>query len=225
MLITKDIPNIIQTHFDNISYKLYFHIGEYKINHFYSLNDFLENSKHNHLYRITVLNEKRYLIITDISFLLFSICKETAALLLYINDITNFVHFEHIYEKDNIISKRIKWLKQYSNHNIYNEAVFHFSTSDFEKVDIVIKANKQKLKEQFKKIINIQEPIASTIEIIKYKEDLLSLYKNDNTKSKQSNNLLDDLIVLYQKVIEMLSIKGDSRYMEYVNKLKTLLEK
>ena len=204
---------------------MYVFNGEYKIEHYYCLNDFLENSKHNHLFRVSVLNENNYLIITDISFLLFSHCKGTYVKLLYVNEIIHFDSFESICESNGTTSKKIKWNNQYNKDSKYNDEIFNFSENDFKKIETIIKENKIKLMNQFKKIIYIKEPISSTLEIINFKEELLISYKTDINKTKQANELLNELIILYQKLIEMLSSKGDLSYIEYISKLKTLLEK
>ena len=93
-----------------------------------------------------MLNENNYLIITDISFLLFSHCKGTYVKLVYVNEIVYFDSFESICGSDGKISKKIKWNKQYNGYNRYNDETFNFSEKDFEKIEMIIKENKNNSK-------------------------------------------------------------------------------
>jgi hypothetical protein len=67
------------------------------------------------------------------------------------------------------------------------------------------------------KIIEFEETIEIIIAFIDYKE------KELNEKKEQKQNLLNELIILYQKAIETFSNDNDKRYDIYLTKFKNLL--
>jgi hypothetical protein len=212
---------------NNISYKLYVYNGIYKVNHYYHLNDFLENPQHNYIFRIQFQkDQKGFLIITDLSFLLFSNCKGMQVKLLYYNELIHFINFDPICQGDTTISNKIKWNKQQDINNIYNEEIFHLSISDYNKINDIIIRNKQRLTKQFCKFIYTNNnPLVNYLEIINYKEGIFDSFVKENKKTKVILTVLNELILLYTKVIEIFSLNGDARYLEYASKLKNALKK
>lgn len=92
------IKNFIVSLKDNIDIKVFIYYGEYNINHVYLMNDFLMNSQILKFYRIYELNnnnkneELKYILITQLFFLIFEPVSENKALgkliqIYYIKDV------------------------------------------------------------------------------------------------------------------------------------------
>ena len=219
-IITKDIPDLVRQCLDNVKNKIYNVFGEYKINRLYVINDFVLNSN-NHLFKAK--NKKKeiiYLVTTEISLLVLQQYKtEDKGKLLMYNELRHFDKFESVCESQDKISVEIVWL----NHkNKTENELYHFSKSNFEllKEDIIKK--KKIILSQFTHF-NENKPenkISDTLNLISKKEAEL----NNSQENENKEQMMSDLIHLYQQGIELLNEKGDPRYMEYIQKFKNLVE-
>ena len=219
-IITKDIPDLVRHCIDNEKNKIYNVFGEYKLNRLYVINDFVLNAN-NHLFKAK--NKKKetvYLITTEIALLVLQqYKKEDKGKLLLYNELRHFDKFESVCESQDKISVEIIWANQKSK---IDKELYHFTKQNFEllKEDVVKK--KKSILSQFTHFIENkpENKISDTLNLIKRKEEEYNNSKDTDNKEQ----MMSDLIHLYQQGIELLNEKGDSRYMEYIQKFKNLVE-
>src|SRR5688500_10673354 len=83
--LVENIPKFINKYSLDIRNKIYTNFGDFNINQFYDVNEFVYNSENNlfkvdvEIYLLNTRNEStkenRYIIITDVNFLIFSPCQ------------------------------------------------------------------------------------------------------------------------------------------------------
>ena len=131
----------------------------------------------------------------------------------------HFDKFESVCESQDKISVEIIWANQKSK---IDKELYHFTKQNFEllKEDVVKK--KKSILSQFTHFIENkpENKISDTLNLIKRKEEEYNNSKDTDNKEQ----MMSDLIHLYQQGIELLNEKGDSRYMEYIQKFKNLVE-
>ena len=161
-----------------------------------------------------------YLVTTGIALLVLQqYKKEEKGKLLFYNELRHFDKFEKVCESEEKVSVEVNWTNQKKN---VEKEVYHLSTNDFKLLKEDIDKKKKEIISQFthfneKKPENI---VSDTLNLIKKKEEE---YIN-NKDSENKEQMMSDLIHLYQQGIELLNEKGDSRYMEYIQKFKNLVQ-
>ena len=230
-IITK-IPSFLEKINENNRNKILIYYGDYSIDDVYEMNDFLMNSD-NAFYRVVHYAKKkaqRYIILTGIYLLLFDPCVDMKhmAKLMYIgklmnvnkrvqlqvkNENTLLIEFnegesattkmEFAFDQGKIVGefisdmdRRVKRLRD--RYEIYSD-------DDIKQGDSSSSLFKKK---------NTREVIESTKALIQYKERLY--------KQKKTDNLMNELSNLYQKMVDVLSGEENGAHEEYVEKIKQL---
>ena len=224
--IIEKIPNFITRVLENQDNKILVYYGDYYIDKIYDMNEFMTNRdlwffkvkdvKYTKKKRV---EKERYIILTDIYFLLFEPIpnKNNFAKLMFWGDVrqiasskgsstdsglielewkgdaNSYIKFSFIFEDlslfMDISSKKI--IKLRDTFNVFEDDMFKPNQSD--------------------KIISIDKLIL----LIHYKEQLL--------EQKHSINLVRELMTLYQKIIELMSVKNDQDFTTYLAKLQAIL--
>ena len=207
--ILKIIPQIFQDYLKTIDKKIFNFIGNYTLNHIYLITDFLEN-ENNFLFKALILNQLYYIILTEICILIFYPVKhkKIKGKLIFVKEIRN-IYFSEI---NNNINLKIK----FNDNNIF---IIKFNQKDdCEFFNHIIQERKKMIYSKMKefKNVNFEDTIESILIFINYKEKDLEDTNGDDT--------LNELIILYQKAIEIFSNENDKRYNIYLEKLKKLLD-
>lgn len=237
------IPKFIDKYAYDLENKILTYIGEYKLNQIYDINEFLLNSE-NKIFKcevelqtslssnkeITTIREKRIIIITDVYFLLFNPCqlkccnknKSKLSFIGELKDIKDFKYakvFSSIKKKDknkdlNIVGIIIEWKNTICINNVivmeYNQCK---SLIDY------FETRKKSLLENF----DIFQNDLNQINTFNYKDDTEQLIKLIEFREKnKSDEGVADLMLLYQKIIEIYSAENNDKYLIYMQKLQNL---
>lgn len=242
--IILSIPKFLSRLIENTNNKILVYYGDYKIDMIYDINDFIVNTDLDFFKVCQYLKPKkvdeekvrkeRYIVITDIYFLLFDVVptSKNLAKLLFWGDIRQIVtckgnSFSSETESETLIlewknnNKLIQFEMSFMNGNIK-----YFLDKSTRKI--------LRLKEQYKifqddmskpvedeittrmKDVNLSNSnIDKLIMLVKYKEEIL--------ERQHSINIIRELMSLYQKIIEILSAKGDLEFKSYLDKLHKML--
>lgn len=229
--IIEKIPSFITRVMENNHNKILVYYGDYIIDKIYNINEFLANSDLS-FFKIhqfvrkgkDKIKKDRYIILTDIYFLLFDPVPDmkNLAKLLFWGDIRQIISCKG--SSSNTESILLEWKND--NRMVINFEILFLSSSIKEFVE---SSNKKiaKLRENYKifqddmnkpeedGLKDMNQNIDKLILLIKYKENLL--------EKKHSINLIKELMSLYQKVIEVLSARNDMGFKEYLDKLHVML--
>jgi hypothetical protein len=232
--IIEKIPYFLYRVIENTNNKVLVYYGDYYIDRIYDMNDFHIN-QHIDFYKIkdTVfkkgknIEKPRYIVLTDIYFLLFDPVpgNKNLAKLIFWGDVRQILSCKG--NSNNSESILLEWKGDGGNTMIsFNIAFLGDGT---QLGDFVEKSAKKilRLKEHYKIYQDdINKPthdnkitvnnLDKLILLIKYKEDLFS--------SRQSLNIVRELMSLYQRVIELMSAQNDPDFQVYLKKLHELLE-
>lgn len=244
--IVIEIPNFVKKIKENSENKILIYHGIYNIDRLYDLNDFLMNPNLI-LYTIKTFSNKdpsmtknRYLILTEIYALFFDIVnedKKNMGKLIFWGDLRQISKLKEINEKDtnnNTVTEKIciEW------KNEHKKIGFTFVFNCKVKRSIFIQTIKDKnslLKLKFKlfqddiaKPVKYNELVAhqpSSISAIKNLRKLKALakYEEKILETYKSINIIKDLTLVYQRIIEILSVGNKNDFKEYMDKLKFLL--
>lgn len=224
------IPNFLRKLNENNYNKTLVYYGDYTIDEIYEMNDFLLNGEIN-FYRVTQHLKKksdRYIILTDIYFLLFDPAPDSKNLgkLMFIGDIRQLSKRKmgKIKTEDTII---IEW------EGGEKEIRFEFSFINAIVADFTDEADRKikRLKDRY--TIYQEEEVKqgdATSNLFREKlsksnlEEIKKLinYKEKLFKERKTLNLIQELIILYEKIIEILSADNDFKFEEYLGKLKSM---
>jgi hypothetical protein len=226
--------------YENSSMKILVYYGEYKIDEIYNMNDFTVNEFISFYKCLQIIEEdkykkkerikkERYIILTDIYFLLFEPLekKKNFGTLLFWGDIrqlANSRNEEILFEKEKKNILILEW-KSGSEVKISFDFIFKdISNKDFEVISL------QKIDKLTSKYNMFQDDIWKTDEEhinfnYSNKNYLISLIltKEKLLRTRKNIFLIDELINLYNKIIEILSENGDILYKDYLIKLQNLL--
>jgi hypothetical protein len=184
--------------------------------------------------------EIRYIIVTDIFILIFTPCQlkccdKSKAKLSFVGELREIDSFKHMKvftsekekETKNLVGIKIKWdgfSRLFENTIIldyYDSKKFIDSVNTRRKLLI---ENFSMFQEDMNVINNmiynnakIDDDERKLREMIEYKESLL----NEDYSNKETFN---ELMMLYQKIIECLSAKNNEEYLGYIVKLQKLLD-
>ena len=217
LTIQKLIPDIYKEYLKNVEKKIFNFIGNYTMKHIYLINEFLEN-EYNFLFKVSILNQLNYIILTEVCILIFIAYKDKLlrGKLVYVNEIRNVILSEIINPNDlNNFKVEIKFN---DNNGLF---IYFQNKNECEFFNTIIQDRKSLIYSKMKKfkIIQFDETIESILSFIDYKE------KEFNGKKDQKDNLLNELIILYQKAIEYFSNENNEKYINYLAKLKQLFTK
>ena len=217
LTIQKLIPDIYKEYLKNVEKKIFNFIGKYTMKHIYLINEFLEN-QFNFLFKVSILNQLNYIILTEVCILIFIAYKDKLlrGKLVYVNEIRNVILSEIINPNDlNNFKVEIKFN---DNNGLF---IYFQNKNECEFFNTIIQDRKSLIYSKMKKfkIIQFDETIESILAFIDYKE------KEFNGKKDQKDNLLNELIILYQKAIEYFSNENNENYINYLAKLKQLFTK
>ena len=217
LTIQKLIPDIYKEYLKNVEKKIFNFIGNYTMKHIYLINEFLEN-EYNFLFKVSILNQLNYIILTEVCILIFIAYKDKLlrGKLVYVNEIRNVILSEIINPNDlNNFKVEIKFN---DNNGLF---IYFQNKNECEFFNTIIQDRKSLIYSKMKKfkIIQFDETIESILSFIDYKE------KEFNGKKDQKDNLLNELIILYQKAIEFFSNENNEKYVNYLTKLKKLFDK
>ncbi len=220
--------------------------------HFFDVNDFLINPK-NQLYKVEVElktsfssnkeivtnREVRYIVLTDIFLLILKPCQlkccdKSKAKLTFIGEIREIDSFKNMKvfstekekEKSNLVGFVIKW----DSSTQFFDNVIVMDYYQCKKFMDAAEHRRKLLLENFSmfqedmNVINSliyytkvdDDETQKLIELVEYKENVLL---EDNCEQN-----LKDLMLLYQKIIEVLSAKNNDDYLNYIVKLQKLLD-
>ena len=229
-IITK-IPPFLENINDNNRNKILIYYGDYNIDEVYEMNDFLINSD-NAFYRVIHVAKKqmhRYIVLTGIHLLLFDPCADMKHLakLIYVGklmSVSKRVHSQVKHEDTLIIefnegesATKMKFVFEPGNTGDsfisdmdrrvkrIKDRYEIFTDDDIKQGDSSSSLFKKK---------NTKDVIESTKALIQYKERLY--------KQKKTNNLMNELSNLYQKMVDVLSGEENGAHEEYVEKIKQL---
>lgn len=224
------IPNFLRKVNENNYNKTLVYYGDYTIDEIYEMNDFLLNREIT-FFRVTQHFKKkcdRYIILTDIYFLLFDPAPDSKNLgkLMFIGDIRQLSKRKigKIKNEDTII---IEWT---GGEKIIK---FEFSFINSIVADFTDEADRKikRLTDRYK--IYQEEEVKqgdATSDLFTEKlsksnlEEITKLinYKEELFKERKTLNLIQELIILYEKMIEILSANNDMKFEEYLNKSKSM---
>lgn len=214
---------------ENEKEKILVYYGDYKIDGLYQINDFLFNQDLN-LFKLQqvyksgnkLLLKPRYIVLTDIYFLLFDPIKDNKEMgkLLFWGDIRQLNNSKGSTEYTNHLI--VEWKSQTRSIVTFELVFENINIKDFMEIasrriirlkdnfkifhDELMKSNDDKPKDYEKIIL-----------LIKFKEDLL--------QQKHSPHTVKELINLYQNVIEILTERNDDNYKIFLDKMKIMLDK
>ena len=212
--IQKIIPEIFQTYLKNLEKKIFIFLGNYNLKHLYTINAFVEN-EFNFLFKVNILNELFYIILTETCILIFIPVNIIKGKLIFVEEIRNI----HFCEIKNPNDKNDFLLNIKFNDN--NGLILNFKQKcDVVLFNSIIQERKNLIYKKIKefKIVKFEETHESLLLFIKYKE------KEFTEKKEEKENLKNELIILYQKAIEYYSSKNNDKYEIFMTKLKKLFE-
>ena len=222
-IIQIEIPKIVKNHIKNTKHKIYSFEGDYIMKNLYLMNDFLENNN-NLLFKVIISEQLTYIVITDISLLFFLPYQNhlEKGKLFFVGEIKDINNNEIINPNDekNLIVQ-IKWKDNSGCLLLFHKKKKCYSLMEVlnERIDIV-----RKCFDTFRQT-NHEETLESILVFIQFKEKELNEneFKNEEEKKSEKENLIRELIILYQKAIEFLSNESDNRYTQYIEKLKKIM--
>jgi hypothetical protein len=214
---------------ENHSNKILVYYGDYSIDKVYDMNEFLMNNEIN-FFRIQQKIRKggdkfiikdRYIALTDIYFLLFDPLADSRnyGRLLFWGDIRQIasgkgseISSDYLY---------LEWRNEVDEVVVNFEIMFFKSSVQEFMQRATIKINQ--LKEKFKIFQDdINKPnVDDDISLDKLK--LLIKFKEDLLSKQHSQNLVKELMNMYQKAIEILSANNDDSFKLYLDKLHNML--
>jgi ubiquitin-protein ligase len=232
--IIEKIPVFVYRVIENTNNKVLVYYGDYYIDKIYDMNDF-NITQNIDFYRVRdsvfkkgkTTEKNRYIILSDIYFLLFDPVPSAKNLgkLVFWGDIRQIMSCKG--NSNNAESILLEW-KGEGNQTLISFNLTFLGTGN-QLADFIEKSAKKilRLKDHFKIYQDdMNKPNQETklnvnnldklILLIKYKEDLYS--------SRQSINIIKELMALYQKVIEIMSAKNDPDFKIYLDKLHVMLE-
>jgi hypothetical protein len=227
--VIKNMPLLIRRSIKDSKEKILTSYGEYGLNEIYDINEFLINMEI-HLFKCTVEHEghpeERYIIVTDIYILIFIPVfhlKNYAKLIVMaeLNEMHSLKIVKEMNEKDEQKTGIIlEWesTKHFDDVIIMNSGHIHQFKDLIRRMvkrynDSFIYFSEDLHKHSTPNII--KSNIKRLTDIIEYKE---KCYLEDN-----NTELRSDLMLLYQRIIEVLSGGVGEEYMIYMIKLKKLL--
>lgn len=233
--IIDGIPYFIMRVNDNFYLNILVYYGEYQIDKIYSINEFFLNEDIN-VYRCFQYVQKknksskhkrdRYIILTDIYFLLFDPLpnQKDQSKLLFWGDIRQLTNLKLTYlSEEKCDSVTLEW-KNGKEVQITFELTF---------VDITIKdfmeISSAKVENLTKKYKMFHDDFWKYGELNSFsyenKDYLINVIKSKEKVLKESKSifLINELITLYNKIIEILSIENDEIFKKYLNKVQNIL--
>ena len=245
--IIYNIPIFLKQIYEDISIRVLVYYGIYNLQNEYNINDFIENNSLK-FFRVKIINnkssKKNYLIITDIYILLFEPKEKEESKGILINKID--INYDLIkFDKTNYYKKynQNSIILEFKSFEIEIILLNNISNESFIKI---IETKKKFLSERFEVFVrypaftqNIQsfdingkqerikrinsDNMKNILSIINYKEKLYEYRKRNNKINKDSiNNLIKELIIYYERIIEILSAKG-KEFTSYLSKMKKLM--
>jgi hypothetical protein len=233
--ILEKIPAFIYRVIENTNNKVLVYYGDYYIDKIYDINDFLINQSLD-FFKIkdTVvkkgkqpLEKPRYIILTDVYFLLFDPVpgNKNLAKLIFWGDIRQIMSCKgNTSSSDSIL---LEW--KGDNNQTLISFNMTFLGKDNPLATFVEKSAKKilRLKEHYKIYQDDMNKPSQDTKLNTSNVDKLILlinYKEDLYRSQNSVNIVRELMALYQKVIEIMSAKNDPDFKIYLTKLHDLLE-
>lgn len=240
--IITSLPKFVDRIIENTENRVLVYYGDYKIDSVYDVNDFILNNTEVNFFKVHQMlkNKKskdktfkdRYIILTDIYFLLFDPLPNSKNLgkLLFWGDIRQLSNLKGISEDTMVLEWSQNGKTLITFEIAFNCESFNCLRNFNEKASKKINRLKEFYK-IFQDDINKPDDEPSTLNksdsyndseisklklLIKYKEDLL--INNSN-----SENLIRELMSLYQKIIEKLSLVEDLDFKNYLEKLHKML--
>lgn len=242
--IIQEIPKLLRKIQDNFNNKVLIYYGSYKIDKEYDINDLIVNQKML-LYRVYHYSNKikhkkthKYLIVTDINILLFSIPndqKKNIGKLQFWGNIKLMVNLKerdlNMENNEKIYIVKIEW------QNEKKKVSFKIGFIDKKRKEFIniISEKKNRLNDNYNMFLDdlfkpsiyqdiimnqgkseIKSIINDILQQIEFYEKIFTNNKNLHA-GKQ-------LIVLYQKIIEFYSLNDNYNFQPYMLKLKKLLE-
>lgn len=234
--IIDGIPYFIIRVSENCLLDTLVYYGDYHIDKIYNMNEFLLNDEINFFRcfqyiankkNMTKIKKDRYIILTDVYFLLFDPLEENknSAKLLFWGDIRQLSNFrcEEIKEErcDSLV---LEWKNGKEVQISFQLTFKDMSIKEFMELSL------SKIEAITKKYKMFQDDIwkfgeANNTFNYSNKDYLLNLIsiKEKMYKTKKSFILINELITLYNKIIEILSVNNDPTYKDFLNKLQNLL--
>ncbi len=208
--------------------------GDYNINEIYDINEFIMN-REIYLFKCSVemndIIEERYIIISDVYILIFIpvIHLKYYAKLIFISELNELQSFKVVKEiSDNELPKTGVILEWENNNNSYTDVII-MDNDSISWFKTLIKHRVKKFTESFLYFTDdIQKPTSFTLTNVKpfnlqRMNDFIS-YKEKCYEEGKNNEIKNDLLLLYQKMVEVLSGRTGEEYLVYMNKLKKILE-
>ena len=226
--LIKELPNLCNNFEYQISKHLLPDLGEYSIKSFkYDINDFLRNPK-NKCFKILLSKSdkkedtvfhNRYLIVTSTSFIVLkpidgkckNICK-----IEYAKELFEIMNIEQFLKHDLNCLKII--LNKHNNSNHVNHTLYGFNQKTVaNNIYNCLLKSKENLLHTFKYIQKNQSNDVKILEeIIKIKEKLI--------ENKTNDIIFKEISTLYQKIIEILTNKNETEFLNYIEKFHKFIE-
>ena len=245
--IIDNIPIFLKQIYEDISIRVLVYYGKYNLQNEYNINDFVENNSLK-FYRVKEIknksSKKQYLIITDIYILFFEPKEKEESKGVLINkldinyDLIKFdkTQFYKKYNKNSIILEfksfeiEIILLNDISNESFIKtiETKKKFLSERFEVFvrypEIIQNLQSFDINGKQEKIKRINsENINNILLIINYKEKIYEYRKRNKKINKDSiNKVIKELIIYYERIIEILSAKG-KEFTLFLSKMKKLM--
>lgn len=235
--IIKLLPDFCDYYIFQIYSSLLPNIGEYYLNWFnYDVNDFVKNTK-NKIFKVLVPFQtykdknkekdiflKVFFIVTSINIIVFESIDEKYKNICKINYVGNIYEIEEINvffkegkgneEYKDLGCLKIRWPKNYSNKMNF---IICGNNRTINMISNLLKERRGNINECFKYIENKESlTIADYKYIIRIKEAFI--------KKKTNDIIYEEIIALYQKVIEILDCYDDKESKKYLDKMHKFLE-
>jgi hypothetical protein len=198
---------------------------------------------------INIIKEHKYILITDVHILIFTpiVSNKSIGKLIFVGELKDIVSFKGVKvfnsgnPNDKTISNRFGVVIEWAKCEKYDKA--KLNNCRFDNVIIIdneqnksfielVKVRSRKLIDNFsffQEDLNKSQTtynlakfsdsyVKQLIELIEYRESLIEKENNND------DSILRDLMLLYQKIIEIFSAKNNEKYLVYMEKLHSLIE-
>jgi ubiquitin-protein ligase len=240
-----NIPHFITKLEQDKQHKLFYEDGEYNLNYEYNVNDFILNNS-NYLFKITTDDSFKfetttalYLVLTDCHFIILkpSDDKEKAAprnrariyYLGNISDVIGIVKQQFTCEEDGERNKEVKKVKFAFRMKEQTKQKFNYvltmEQEEYEFAYVLIMQRVRKFNSCFKLVFpNEAFDVMNENCFNNYKE-IIKLREKDIQCEEKAFYVVKNLMELYQRMMELYSLKDENEYMVYLNKFQNAVAK
>ena len=237
-----NIPHFIAKLENDKQHKLFYEDGEYNLNYEYNVNDFILNNS-NYLFKISTDDSFKfekttalYLVLTDCHFIILkpNDKENTArnkAKIYYLGNISDVIGIvkQQIACKEDGEHKEMKKMKFAFRMKEHTKQKFNLvltmEQEEYEFAYVLIMQRVRKFNSCFKFVFpNEAFDVMNKNCFNNYKE-IISLREKDIQCEEKAFYVVKNLMELYQRMMELYSLKDDNEYTVYLNKFQSIVAK